>query len=62
MAYYKFRDGTTSLGNVKENFELFSNSKLWIGIGVLLILIIIFVIFYLKNRNVNKQTFGFRFY
>ena len=61
MAYYKFRDGTTSL-EAKENFELLSNSNLfWIGIGVLFVLII-FLIFYLKKRNVNKQTFGFRFY
>ena len=64
MAYYKFKDGTNSLGNgnVKENFELLSSSKLWIGIALFFILIIIAVIFYLKNRNANKQNFGFRFY
>lgn len=65
MAYYKFRDGTNSLGNENvENFQMSSNnSKLWIGILIgILIFIIIGVIFYLKRRNANKQNFGFRFY
>ena len=61
MAYYKFKDGTTSLGS-QENFEMLNNSKLWIGIGIAVFLIIIFVSLYFKNRNANKQNFGFRFY
>jgi uncharacterized integral membrane protein len=61
MAYYKFKDGTTSLKNV-EHFQMTSNSKLWIGISITVLIFIIFVIFYLKNRNANKQNFGFRFY
>lgn len=65
MAYYKFKDGTTSLGlEKKEHFELLSNSNLWVGISVAVIIIIfiIAVALYLKKLNSNKQNFGFRFY
>ena len=66
MAYYKFKDGTTSLGSEKskEYFELLSNSNLWIGIvgAFFLIIIIIAIILYFKKSKTNKQNFGFRFY